>query len=90
MKGVYFFVVFFLIFASAMFLIPTPMFPGDTVLAMTPLAFSEYVNYLGAIINGVVYGFVAWAIFMLTMGRIENKPSKDSSKNHNRKNRRTH
>jgi len=89
MKGTLFFIVFFLIFASAMFFIPTPMFPGDTVLALTNIASSGYAAYFGALINGVVYGLVAWIIFMLTMKKIESTASKNSVRNHNKKNKRT-
>ena len=90
MKGTLFFVVFFLIFTSAMFLIPTPMFPGDTLLALTDIVSSEYTAYLGALINGVIYGLIAWAIFMFAMKKIGSTASKNSVKEHNMKNKHTH
>jgi hypothetical protein len=69
-KGAHFFIVFFLLFVSATLLIPTAMFPGDTLLAMVNLATLEYAFILGALINALVYSLVAWAILVLAMKRI--------------------
>jgi len=85
MKGAYIFAVFFLIFTSAMLLIPLPMFPGNTVLALANASLSEYASFFSALINGIVYGLVAWAISMVMMQRIENASSKDAQKNRNEK-----
>ncbi|MEM2102173.1 MAG: hypothetical protein QXM22_01505 [Candidatus Bathyarchaeia archaeon] len=84
MKGAYLFAVFFFIFASAMLLIPLPMFPGDTILAWVNVT-SKYTYFFSALINGAFYGLVAWAIFMAVMKKIENPPSKNSRKNHDKK-----
>jgi large-conductance mechanosensitive channel len=84
MKGAYLFVVFFFIFASAMLLIPLPMFPGDNILAWANVT-SKYTYFFSALINGIVYGLVAWAIFMVIMKRLENPSSKNSRKNHDKK-----
>jgi hypothetical protein len=81
-KGAYFFTVFFLLFVSATLLIPTPMFPGDTFLAMVNLATLEYAYIIGALINALVYSLIAWAIFVLAMKRIGNTATvKQSAKN---------
>jgi hypothetical protein len=72
LKGAYFFVVFFLLFASAILFIPTPMFPGDILVRMADLAGLAYASVLSALINALVYGLVAWAIFVFVMRRIEN------------------
>ena len=85
MKGAYIFVVFFLIFTSAMLLIPLPMFPGNAVLALANASVSEYSAFFSALINGIFYGFAAWAIFVVMMQRIENASSKNPRKNHDKK-----
>jgi len=85
MKGAYLFVIFFFIFASAMLLIPLPMFPGNVVLALANAPSSGYTTYLSALINGIVYGLVTWAIFMVATKRIEDVASKNSRKNLNNK-----
>jgi len=69
-KGAYFFVIFFLLFVTAILLIPAPMFPGDNLLAMVNLATLEYGSILGALINALFYTLIAWAIFVLAMRRI--------------------
>lgn len=81
MKGAYFFIAFFLLFTSAMFLIPISMFPGDTVLRMVSSTTFEYTPFLSALINGIVYSLVAWAIFMFAMRKIGKTSSTDSAKN---------
>jgi large-conductance mechanosensitive channel len=80
MKGAYFFVIFFLIFTSAIFFIPTPMFPGDTLLKMMNISTLEYASFLSALINGVVYGLIAWAIFVLAMRKTEKTVPKEPIK----------
>jgi hypothetical protein len=70
LKGAYFFIVFFLIFTTAVLLIPTPMFPGDIILSLINAATSPQAAYLSALINGVTYGLIAWAVFAIAMRKI--------------------
>lgn len=84
MKGAYFFIVFFLLFTSAIIFIPTPMFPGDNLLRAANLATLEHASILSALINALVYGLTAWAIFVFAMKRIENTAPKEPSKKHKR------
>lgn len=85
MKGAYFFIIFFLLFVSAILLISTPMFPGDILIAMVNLATLEDASILGALINALFYSLIAWAIFVLAMKRIGNtstlKPPLKNKKN---------
>jgi hypothetical protein len=85
MKGAYFFIAFFLLFTSAVFLISTPMFPGNMLLSIANLATFEYAALLSALINGVTYGLIAWAIFALAMRRMEGTTSKSSVKKQKRR-----
>ena len=57
---------------SAILFIPTPMFPGTTLIGMADLTGLEYASVLSALINALAYGLVAWAIFVFVMRRIEN------------------
>jgi len=85
LKGAYFFIVFFLLFASAILFIPVPMFPGDTLLQMTNLGTLEHAFILSALVNALVYGLIAWAVFAFAMRRIENAPHKEPVKRHKRR-----
>ena len=82
MKGAYFFVVFFLLFASAILFIPVPMFPGDTLLQMANLDRLEHAFILSALVNAFVYGLIAWSIFAFAMRRIENPRRSEPVKKH--------
>lgn len=85
MKGAYFFVIFFLLFVTAILLIPAPMFPGDNLLAMVNLATLEYGYILGALINALFYTLIAWTIFVLAMRRIGGTSTAKSSIKKNEK-----
>ena len=84
MKGAYFFIVFFLLFTSAIIFIPTPMFPGDNLLRAGNLATLEHASILSALINALVYGLIAWAIFAFAMRKIENPAPEQPAKKHKR------
>lgn len=84
LKGAYFFIVFFLLFASAIIFIPTPMFPGDNLLRAANLATLQHASILGALINALVYGLIAWAIFAFAMRKIENPAPKEPEKKNKR------
>jgi len=64
MKGLPILVSFFLLFASASLLIPTPMFPGNAFCTLIGEATSEYSEYLSAIFNGIFYSVILWLIFV--------------------------
>jgi hypothetical protein len=85
LKGAYFFIVFFLLFALAILFIPAPMFPGDTLLRMTNLTTLEHAFILSALINALVYGLIAWAIFAFVMRRIENPSRREHVKRQKRR-----
>ena len=55
------------------------MFPGDVLIRMADLAGLEYASVLSALINALVYGLVAWAIFVFVMRRIENSSASEHS-----------
>lgn len=81
LKGAWFFVVFFFLFATAVYLIPTPMFPGYLVLSVLDAASMRYASFLSALINGITYGLIAWAVFAFAMRKIgatESKPEPES------------
>lgn len=78
MKGALFFVSFFLIFATATFIIPTPMFPGNMILNFVNASSQSQLAFLMALINGICYGFVSWAVFALAMRRISGESRGDS------------
>jgi Na+/proline symporter len=86
MKGAYFFIVFFLLFTSAVFLISTPMFPGNMLLSIANLHLTlEHAALLSALINGVTYGLIAWAIFAVAMRRMEGTASRSPVKKQKRR-----
>ena len=49
LKGAYFFIVFFLLLASAIIFILTSMFPGDNLLRAANLATLEHASILKAL-----------------------------------------
>jgi hypothetical protein len=79
LKGALFFVSFFLLFATAVYFIPTPMFPGDLILNLVDASTLPQATLLSALINGITYGLVAWAIFAAVMRKIGANESKNSS-----------
>lgn len=61
------------------------MFPGDTLLGVTNLATLEHASFLSALINAVIYGLIAWAVFVFAMKRIESGASREPAKRHKRR-----
>lgn len=78
LKGALFFVVFFLIFATAVYFIPTPMFPGDIILNLANASTLPQATFLSALINGITYGLIAWAVFAVAMRKIGAAKSRNS------------
>jgi hypothetical protein len=73
MRGTIILAVFFLTFASASILIPSPMFPGSILCAMFGEAASRYSGLLSALVNGVFYGVILWMCFVAISRRFEEK-----------------
>ncbi|MEM3596872.1 MAG: hypothetical protein QXJ53_01895 [Candidatus Bathyarchaeia archaeon] len=65
MKGAAILLAFFLLFASASLLIPSPMFPGNFFCTLIGEAVSSYANYLSAFFNGIFYGVILWFVFSI-------------------------
>jgi hypothetical protein len=70
MRGALILVAFFSLFTCASLLIPSPMFPGGTFCNLFGAAVSEYVSYLSAVLNGVFYGVILWAVFAAVSRRL--------------------
>ncbi|MGC9345485.1 MAG: hypothetical protein ACP5ER_01655 [Candidatus Bathyarchaeales archaeon] len=74
MRGAVILIVFFLLFALASLLIPSPMFPGNffcTLIGDAISEYAEYSEYLSAIFNGVFYGIILWLVFVVISKRLE-------------------
>ena len=63
--------VFFSMFTAASLLIPYPMFPGSLLYPIIGEVVSGYVEYLGAVLNGVFYGAMLWLLFVAISRRLE-------------------
>lgn len=72
MRGGAVFLAFFVLFTVASYAVPVPMFPGNLVSLLgfvtVPI---EYVSFVSAVVNGVVYGLVVWLVFVLVSRRFE-------------------
>jgi len=92
MRGGPIFLVFFILFAVASYAVPVPLFPGNLVPALgfinVPTAYAPFVS---AFVNGVVYGFVVWLVFVLVSRRFEEpkviRMRRKGQVQHNRKRR---
>lgn len=73
MRGTKILLAFFLLFASASLLIPSPMFPGNFFCALLGETVSQYTNYLSALFNGIFYGAILWLIFLTLSKKLEEK-----------------
>jgi hypothetical protein len=71
MRGVIILIAFFLLFASASLLIPSPLFPGNVICTLIGNVASEYAEYLSAVFNGVFYGAILWLVFVVISRRLE-------------------
>ena len=65
------FFAFFLLFTAASIAVPIPLFPGNMIPALLGLQTLEILHYLGALTNGLTYGFIIWIIFYLVDKRME-------------------
>ena len=71
MRAAAIFIIFFILFTSASIAVPVPLFPGNMFPTFLEIQTSEYTPYLGALTNGLTYGFIIWIIFYLVDKRME-------------------
>jgi len=72
MRGGAIFLAFFVLFTIASYAVPVPMFPGNLVSALGFATVpTEYAPFVSAVVNGLVYGFVVWLVFVLVSRRFE-------------------
>ena len=74
MRATPIFFAFFLLFTLASLAVPIPLFPGSaiTVLIQNPIsAITEYLVYIAAITNGLIYGIVVWVVFFFVDRKLE-------------------
>jgi len=63
---------FFVLFSVASYAVPVPLFPGNLVLGLVVVALpTAYGPFVSAVVNGLVYGFVVWLVFVLVSRRFE-------------------
>ncbi|MCW4023301.1 MAG: hypothetical protein ACOWW1_05730 [archaeon] len=68
------FFTFFLLFTLASLAVPIPLFPESaiTMLIQNPLSeITEYLVYIAATTNGLIYGIVVWVIFFFVDKKLE-------------------
>ena len=72
MRGGAIFLAFFVLFTVASYAVPVPLFPGNLVPALGLITVqAAYAPFVSAVVNGVVYGFVVWLVFVLVARRFE-------------------
>ena len=82
MRATPIFFAFFLLFTLASLAVPIPLFPGSAVTAyiQTPVsAISEYLVYIAAIANGLIYGIVVWVVFFFVDKKLEKSLAMNSN-----------
>jgi len=83
MRATPIFFAFFLLFTLASLAVPIPLFPGSAITALiqTPIsAISNYLTYIAAVANGLIYGIVVWVVFFFVDKKIEKSLSITSKK----------
>jgi len=66
------FLAFFVLFTVASCAVPVPLFPGNMVPVLGFISMpTVYAPFVSAVVNGVVYGFVVWLVFVLVSRRFE-------------------
>jgi len=71
MKASPVFVVFFVFFTLATVLAPVPMFPGNMIYTWFGISSASYAFLASALMNGIIYGLVAWIVYVLAWKKIE-------------------
>ncbi|MCW4016509.1 MAG: hypothetical protein NWF06_09080 [Candidatus Bathyarchaeota archaeon] len=79
MRATAIFLAFFMLFTAASLAVPIPLFPGNTINAVSTIP-SEYIEYLAALTNGLTYGFIVWTVFFLVDKKLEKSMSINSKK----------
>ena len=82
MRATPIFLAFFLLFTLASLAVPIPLFPGSAITAyiQTPIAaISEYMTYIAAITNGLIYGIVVWIVFFFVDKKLEKSLAMNSN-----------
>jgi hypothetical protein len=64
MRGTMILIVFFLIFTCASILIPSPMFPGNMLVALAGESAYQYTGFMSSVVNGIFYGAILWLVFV--------------------------
>ena len=75
------FFAFFMLFTLASLAVPIPLFPGSAITAFiqTPIsAITEYLVYIAAISNGLIYGIVVWVVFFFVDKKLEKAIAMDT------------
>ena len=80
MKAAQVFISFFLVFTAASIAVPIPLFPGNLITSFFPISFVDYIIYIEAITNGIVYGLVIWLIFSLIIKKLDKSNQIDPKK----------
>jgi hypothetical protein len=75
MRGLAVFVVFFSIFLISSLLIPSPLFPGSVVALLFGVI--EEFWLVCALMNGLVYGLVVWAVYCVVFRWVDHVSSKE-------------
>jgi len=71
MRGGPIFLAFFVVFGAASYAVPVPLFPGNVVPSWFNIVPTVYSPLMGAVVNGLVYGFVVWLVFVLVSRKFE-------------------
>jgi hypothetical protein len=83
MRATPIFFAFFLLFTLASLAVPIPLFPGSaiTVLIQNPIsAITEYLVYIAALTNGLIYGIVVWVVFFFVDKKLEKSIAMEPNK----------
>lgn len=78
MRAAAIFVAFFLLFTCTSIAVPVPLFPGNMIPVWFGISFSVYASYVEAVVNGLLYGFITWLVFLFVIRKIDKALSADS------------
>jgi len=71
-RGGAIFLVFFVLFSVASYAVPVSLFPGNLVSMFGFVSVpTVYAPLVSAVVNGLVYGFVVWLVFVVVSRRFE-------------------
>jgi hypothetical protein len=78
MRAAAIFVAFFLLFTCTSIAVPVPLFPGNMIPVWLGISVSGYASYVEAVVNGLLYGFITWLVFLFVIRKIDKALSADS------------